>query len=155
MPYVRNISQKLRKIFREHKYDVRYCRLKNDIYSKLYNHKDPIPNMHKSGVYRIGCQECPKFYIGETKRSFIVRKKEHIKHTKYKETEKSTLAEHQNNTNHNIDWDNGKVIKTSKNDFIRKLDEAIAIRSSDENLLLNKNCGEFMPYIWNKFILKR
>ena len=53
-----------------------------------------------------------------------------------------------------IDWDNGKVIKTSKNDFIRKLNEAIAIRSSDENLLLNKNCGEFMPYIWNKFILK-
>ena len=52
LPYVKNLSEKLGKVFREHKYDVRYCRLENDIYSKLYNHKDPIPNMHKSGVYR-------------------------------------------------------------------------------------------------------
>ena len=86
-------------------------------------------------------------FISERLKGVSLLGRKSIKRTKYKETEKSTLAEHQNNTNHNIDWDNGKVIKTSKNVFIRKLDEAIAIRSSDENL--------FMPYIWNKFILKR
>ena len=124
--YVRNISKKLGKIFCKYKYDVRYCRLKNNTYSKLYNHKDPIPNLNKSGVYKIGCEDCcedcPKYYITETKKSFEVRKKEHIKHTKYKEIEKSTLAQHNCDTNHNIDWQNANVIKTSTNYFIRKFE---------------------------------
>ena len=51
----------------------------NNLYRLLkeQNHK-PVPLKEKTGVYRVNCGSCKKFYIGQTGRSFGVRFKEHL-----------------------------------------------------------------------------
>src|SRR5436190_21468242 len=51
-----------------------------------------------SGVYKITCSDCPKYYIGRTEREFKVRFKQHIPRNTAEQ--KSTNAEHLINSNH-------------------------------------------------------
>lgn len=54
----------------------------------------------KSGVYKLNCSDCPKYYIGQTSRSFKKRFREHIpKKTTGPQT--SNFAEHLISLNHN------------------------------------------------------
>ena len=51
----------------------------NTIGKKLAHHKDSMdPNMRQGAVYQIPCHDCDFSYIGQTKRSFSIRKKEHL-----------------------------------------------------------------------------
>jgi hypothetical protein len=56
-------------------------------------------NREKAGVYKINCDDCQKFYIGQTTRSFGQRFKEHV--PSRKSNLKSTFASHLVNNNHN------------------------------------------------------
>ena len=64
------------------------------------------PQQHnRSGIYKLKCNDCNKFYIGKTGRTFITRFKEHTRAITHPNTH-STFAEHIINTNHtytNID----------------------------------------------------
>ncbi len=51
--------------------------------------------MSKSGVYRIDCGDCNMSYIGQTRRSFAIRKQEHLKYP-----EKSNFCSHLRNFYH-------------------------------------------------------
>ena len=93
-----------------------------------------------------------KKYFVETKRYFKVRKKEHISDTTHKRTDRSHVAEHAVRCGHVIDWNNAKIIRPVSDDFNRKMFETIAIRTSDENLLINKNFGEYLPKQWFRFL---
>ncbi len=55
-----------------------------------------------SGIYKIQCNDCSSFYIGQTGRSFKSRFKEHIQALKSNNTTsmKSSYAEHLLQTNH-------------------------------------------------------
>lgn len=55
----------------------------------------------KSGVYRLTCSDCPKFYIGQTGRSFEKRFKEHLPKPTLIE-QKSKFADHLIHTSHSI-----------------------------------------------------
>lgn len=52
------------------------------------------------GVYKLNCNDCNKFYIGQTKRNFKTRYKEHIKALNTQAH--STYAEHLLNDNHSF-----------------------------------------------------
>jgi hypothetical protein len=54
------------------------------------------------GVYRIPC-ECGKVYVGQTGRSMETRCKEHRRHTRLDQPDKSAVAERSINTGHCID----------------------------------------------------
>ena len=60
----------------------------------------PITLEECSGVYRIQCSECDKFYIGQTERKFIEKFKEHLP-KKNPQTTSSNYALHLINENHN------------------------------------------------------
>jgi hypothetical protein len=48
-----------------------------------------------------------------------------------------------------------EIIKSSKNEFMRKTDQSIAMKVYNNNYnLLSRNTGEFLPYIWRKHIIK-
>ncbi|XP_076748497.1 uncharacterized protein LOC112431314 isoform X3 [Maylandia zebra] len=68
IPYVAGVSEKLRRVFS--KYDIPvYFRPSNTLRQKLVHPKDKTPK-HKLNnvVYAVQCsEECPDFYIGETK----------------------------------------------------------------------------------------
>jgi predicted GIY-YIG superfamily endonuclease len=53
----------------------------------------------RAGVYKINCDDCQKFYIGQTTRSFGQRFKGHV--PSRKSNLKSTFASHLVNNNHN------------------------------------------------------
>ena len=68
---------------------------------KLY--LDPHNTKHEkhtsTSVYKLKCNDCPKYYIGQTGRSFKTRYTEHIK-ALTQPLKKSNFAEHIFNTHH-------------------------------------------------------
>ena len=90
--------------------------------------------MKSKVVYRINCLDCTKFYVDKTKRLLDMRVKEH------KIKERSSVYKHMASENHRIDWDDLKIIDSSRDD--RRLFEA---RNFSAFLLVNakrlKNIG--------------
>jgi hypothetical protein len=64
-------------------------------------------------VYSIPCGDCEKEYLGQSKRQFGTRLKEHQKAVSTLDKGKSALAEHVCYTKHEIAWENSKVITTN------------------------------------------
>ena len=44
---------------------------------KILRHRKPIPVEKKSGIYKLSCNDCNSFYIGQTGRGFLKLFKEH------------------------------------------------------------------------------
>ena len=63
---------------------------------KLISHpKDRVPTEKRNNiVYQINCQDCSAAYIGETKRSFNQRAKEHQRAVTNRDTENNEIAKH-------------------------------------------------------------
>ena len=58
------------------------------------------------------CGDCEKEYLGQSKRQFGTRLREHQKAVSTLDKGKSALAEHVCYTKHEIAWENSKVITT-------------------------------------------
>lgn len=96
--YDNQLCHKFSNILKKRNYKISY-RTTNKLESIL-NKKPQIKNKYETcGVYKIACNDCPKFYIGQTRRSFKTRFNEHL--PKNKVTQTSNYAEHLINTNHN------------------------------------------------------
>ena len=73
--------------------------------------KDPVKTNQKThAVYSIPCGDCEKEYLGQSKRQFGTRLKEHQKAVSTLDKGKS---EHVCYTKHEIAWENSKVITTN------------------------------------------
>lgn len=95
--------------------------------------------LEKSGVYEISCNDCDKKYVGQTKRSTIVRFKEHMAHLKYGRIEKSSVAEHAFENNHKITIDNVRLLKNVSKPYQLDAFESIEIHKCKNSL--NKDNG--------------
>lgn len=72
MPYVAGVSEKLQRIFGQHKIPV-YFKPVNTLRQKLVHPKDKVPNYKQSNVvYAIRCKEedCDEHYIGNQNKSW-------------------------------------------------------------------------------------
>ena len=77
--------------------------------------KDPVTKEQGTdAIYSIPCNDCDNEYIGQTKRQFGTRLKEHQKAVFFCKKENSALLEHTCLTNHTIGWDNSKIITTNR-----------------------------------------
>ena len=73
--------------------------------------KDPVETNQKTrAIYSIPCGDCDKEYLGQSKRQFGTRLKEHQKAVSTLDKGKSALAEHVCFTKHEIAWENSTVI---------------------------------------------
>ena len=72
-----NISFQLNNIFKKFNFTISY-KTSNTVKDRLFNAKDKIPDIYRSGVYRLNCNTCCAAYIGETGRSFKKRISEHV-----------------------------------------------------------------------------
>jgi hypothetical protein len=71
---------------------------------KISNYLPPVKDavgLKTPGIYSIPC-ECGKVYIGQSGRSIQIRIKEHERHIRLAQTEKSAVAEHSYNYDHII-----------------------------------------------------
>ena len=77
--------------------------------------KDPVTKEQRTdAIYSIPCNDCDHEYIGQTKRQFGTRLKEHQKAVIFCKKGNSALQEHTCLTNHTIGWDNSKIITTNR-----------------------------------------
>ena len=65
-------------IQRVFKFNIKVAFKTNNNISNLLRIKQPLPLEDKTGVYRISCNDCDCFYLGQTGKSFLKRYKEHL-----------------------------------------------------------------------------
>ena len=83
------------------------------------SHKNKIQSNKRQGaIYQIPFKDCNMVYIGEIKRSFETRKKEHIRDTRNTQSKPANikhnttaLCKHAINLHHDIDWNNSQILK--------------------------------------------
>ena len=102
--------------------------------------KDPIDQHQGKGIYKVSCS-CGKCYIGETRRSFQVRIKEHEADIRYERARTSALAEHSFKTKHHLKEDHY---------YKRRLREALEIIKHPNNI--NRDEGLEISTFWNPLI---
>lgn len=113
----------------------------NKLSDMLGNTKDKLDNMKKSGIYKINCDNCDHFYIGQTIRSIEVRFKEHLKKFEKRHYDGSAVALHMHFNNHTVSLNNLALLQNITDR--RKLDffETAHINASDPDKLLTGKAG--------------
>ena len=109
LPYIPGTSETLKRVFSSHKINCAFYS-KETLRKQLSKPKDKVPiNDRNNIIYKIPCNDCSASYIGETKRPFGVRKKEHQGNVKNGQTEKSNVARHCWSKDHKMNWDEMKM----------------------------------------------
>ena len=116
--------------------------------------KDKIaPEKRKGVVYCVTCKECDSVYVGETLRNLMVRMPEHKRHARGGEVQRSAVAEHAAVEDHQIDWEDAKVLDTAQAWDRRKYKEALHIhQQGKEHPMMNKDAGWKIHGVWNEFL---
>lgn len=112
--------------------------------------KDRLP-LSSAGVYKVPCS-CGAVYVGETRRTVSTRLKEHMRHTKNCETDKSAIAEHSCTTSHQILFDQTTVVARVPQYFPRIIRESIEIVKNSNNF--NRDDSYKLPTAWKPVINK-
>src|SRR5436190_22366147 len=133
IPYVQGISEKISRIGR--KYNIKTAfRTHNTLRQSLVKTK-PKSSVQESKncVYSIKCNNCPREYVGETKRPLNVRIKEHEQNTRRGLTDKSKIAQHCWEENHNMNFKEACIIHKEPHYKKRKIIEASYMKLAAEN----------------------
>jgi predicted GIY-YIG superfamily endonuclease len=99
LPYQQAVSNKISRLLTKYNTETVHVPIKKNR-QFLGTVKDDL-GLKIPGVYRIPC-ECGKVYIGQTGRSIEARCKEHMRHIRLDQTEKSAVAEHSINAGQQI-----------------------------------------------------
>jgi len=94
-----------------------------------------------SGVYRINCNNCNKFYIGESGRDIKTRIKEHKLAISYCNPN-NALFIHMLNSNHSFNFDSSHLIYKCNNNITRRILEAAFIKVNNDHTV-NLDSGFF------------
>ena len=106
--------------------------------------KDPIPkDQTLAPVYSIPCADCDANYVGESKRQYKTRLRDHQKAVEKRDAKKSALAEHAMETEHKISWDSATIRHTCENWHKRRILEAWEINVSKNPI--NRDDGLKLP----------
>ena len=116
--------------------------------------KDPVVKEQRTdAIYSIPCIDCDYECIGQIKRQFGTRLKEHQKAVFFCKKENSALSEHICLTNHTIGWNNSKIINTNRRCHQRLCLEAWHIKSA--HAPLNRDDDSLLPDAYLHLVTKK
>ena len=108
--YIQHLSEAIKRLLQTLNIDTTFrphCTLRQMLVRpKDANAKESLSNV----VYRNPCKNCDCAYVGQMKRLFGVRLKEHQRAVFTGDSEKSALAEHALRTGYDIDWNNAPIL---------------------------------------------
>lgn len=107
----------------------------NTLGDLLRNLKDKVPKEEQSGIYQIPCDDCPAVYIGQTRRKVKVRIKEHKHAVQSNRPNESSVAAHAVECEHNINWEDAKLIKCVRKTTHLNAWESMFITNSQQPLM--------------------
>jgi predicted GIY-YIG superfamily endonuclease len=102
------------------------------------------------GLYRIPC-ECGRVYIGQSDRSVHLRFKEHDRHLRLAQTDKSAIAEYSFNHDHRINYKTN-LLSIETGYMERLIREAIEIKLHPHNI--NREESLHLSKAWKPLLHK-
>ena len=141
IPYIQGTSEAIRRVLGQLgiRTAMRSSKIKWSIMKgvKDKQKEEEIPGV----VYVIGCGDCRKVYVGETRRTAMQRVKEHKSDTRLGHIDKSAVAEHAHTTGHHVHW-KAMVVEREQHGRKRKVKEALHIhRMTRKDGSMNQDRG--------------
>lgn len=140
IPYIKGLYHKLKYMLKEHSFTLVGYALKPLDRVFFSNLKDPIPKECQSSVVYEATCECGCQYIGITKQYLHSRFKQHIYDSKSKTNNSTTqkkvsaLSTHLAENNHNITFDDFKIIEREANYRKRNILEMLHIKKRNNTM---------------------
>ena len=148
IPYDKYIYSTIKPILLKHDIQISY-KANSNLNKILSNNKPKIPYTQKSGIYKLTCGNCEKYYVGQTGRSLKDRFQDHISRNN------SNMYRHLTMNKHLTSIDNMQLLHEAPKSFRLNLLEEMEIEKHHKRspeLMLNEITYSTGTHLFSKFI---
>ena len=153
IPYVQGVTEPIKRILGG--FNIKVAQKPYKTLAHVFpKPKDPVTKEQRcNAVYSIPCNDCDHEYVGQTKRQFGTRLKEHQRAVCQSKIDNSALSEHACRTKHSIAWGDSKIVTTNQRYHQRRCLEAWHINRTMN--ALNRDDGGLLPEAYLHLVNRR